>query len=250
MGGPQLQHGMVSRPPMNIPGMAPGIFGQPAFRLANNIASPTIQHAMGNAYGKSGQPGQPGQMPPQQTGQPGQQQQPGQPGGAQYPVPPMGHLGGHYQTHMRPLGMLPPGQSPNGPGNPAAGPNGPGANGAAGGPAAAASPSHTQSGSRAPTPAMSYNSPSMAHRANPQSGPQQVQGPQTGAPTQQTPPGYGAPPSVPQGQNRPAFDQVAVEFSRIDPQTMQDVKRDLGLAGKDNNQLSLEEKVISLRHFL
>ena len=64
MGGPQLQHGMVSRPPMNIPGMAPGIFGQPAFRLANNIASPTIQHAMGNAYGKSGQPGQPGQMPP------------------------------------------------------------------------------------------------------------------------------------------------------------------------------------------
>ena len=46
------------------------------------------------------------------------------------------------------------------------------------------------------------------------------------------------------------WSRAAVEFARIDPQTMQDVKREVGLGGKDINQLSLEEKVISLTHFL
>lgn len=81
----------------------------------------------------------------------------------------------------------------------------------------------------------------MAHRTNPQGGPQQGQGQQPGAQVQQSP-GFGAPPSVPQGQNRPVFDQVITEFTKIDPQVVQEVKRELNL-NKDNSQLSLEEKV-------
>ncbi|THG98703.1 hypothetical protein EW145_g7385 [Phellinidium pouzarii] len=96
------------------------------------------------------------------------------------------------------------------------------------------SPGYLQSaGSRAATPAqggggaggLTHPSPSLPNRQVPQ-----------------TPPSFGGM-SVPTGGGRgPPFDQMNTDIAKIDPQTMSELKAELGLGNKDPTMMSFDEK--------
>ncbi|KAH8110800.1 hypothetical protein DFH11DRAFT_1730012 [Phellopilus nigrolimitatus] len=224
--GPQQQQPQQQAPPLGFPAHAP--------------------HPQPNGIPQGMRPPLPGQ---QHQRAPGSLMGPFQSPTMAHPGPPPPYSLASAQQHMGTLpqqgmypqmrAMMPPGSAPGAGGLP---------NGIAG--AGGGSPGYLQqanpgAGSRAPTPGqgqgqgqggpgqgqgLTQPSPSLANRTVPQTPPSFGQG-------------AGMPMPMPGGGGRgPPFDQMNADMQKIDPQTMNELKAELGLTGKDVLAMNFDEK--------